>query len=92
MTTDPLPRGAAKGTVSAVWAFALVAAVLIGVFSHADYDGAWLSLSLAASVVIALCIQLATQEKRGFVGRLASSVAGALVILAVATGVIYLIH
>lgn len=92
MTSDPLPRGAAKGTVSAVWGFALVAAVLIGVFSHADRDGAWLSLSLAASVIISLCIQLATREKRGFVTRLASSVSGALVILAVATGVIYLIH
>jgi hypothetical protein len=92
MTADPLPRGAAKGTVSAVWAFALVAAVLIGVFSHPDHDGAWLSLALAASVVLALCIQLATREKRGFVSRLASSVSGALIILAVATGVIYLIH
>jgi len=92
MTTDSLPRGAAKGTVSAVWGFALVAAVLIGVFSHPDRDGAWLGLSLAASVVLALCIQLATREKRGFVSRLASSVSGALVILAVATGVIYLIR
>jgi hypothetical protein len=92
MTSDSLPRGAAKGTVSAVWAFALVAAVLIAIFSHGDRDGAWLSLSLAASVVIALCIQLATREKRGFVTRLASSVSGALVILAVATGIIYLLH
>jgi hypothetical protein len=92
MTTDPLPRGAAKGTVSAVWAFALVAAVLIGIFSHPDRDGAWLSLALAASVMLALCIQLATREKRGFVSRLGSSVAGALVILAIATGVIYLVH
>jgi hypothetical protein len=92
MTTDPLPRGAAKGTVSAVWAFALVAAVLIGIFSHPDRDGAWLSLALAASVMLALCLQLATREKRGFVSRLGSSVAGALVILAIATGVIYLVH
>jgi hypothetical protein len=92
MTTDPLPRGAAKGTVSAVWAFALVAAVLIGIYSHPDRDGAWLSLALAASVMLALCLQLATREKRGFVSRLGSSVAGALVILAVATGVIYLVH
>ena len=92
MTGEPLPRAAAKGTVSAVWAFALVAAVLIAIFSNAGYDGAWLSLALGASVVLALVIQLATQEKRGFVSRLASSVSGALVILAIATGVIYLIH
>jgi len=92
MTGEPLPRAAAKGTVSAVWAFALVAAVLIAIFSARANDGAWLGLALGASVVLALVIQLATQEKRGFVSRLASSVSGALVILAVATGVIYLIH
>ncbi len=92
MTTESLPKAAAKGTVSAVWAFAIVASVLIGVFSHREHDGAWLSLALAASVVLALCIQLATQEKRGFVHRLASSVSGALIILAIATGVIYLLH
>jgi hypothetical protein len=66
--------------------------VLIGIFSHPDRDGAWLSLALAASVMLALCLQLATREKRGFVSRLGSSVAGALVILAIATGVIYLVH
>lgn len=92
MTGDALPQATAKGTVSAVWAFALIASVLIAVFSHPDHDGAWLSLALGASVVLALIIQIATQEKRGFVSRLASSVSGALVILAIATGVVYLIH
>lgn len=92
MTGEPFPKAAAKGTVSAVWAFALVAAVLIAIFSRRGSDGAWLGLALAASVVLALVIQIATQEKRGFVSRLASSVSGALIILAVATGVIYLVH
>lgn len=92
MTGEALPQAAAKGTVSAVWLFALVAAVLIAIFSRPEADGAWLGLALAASVVLALVIQLATREKRGFVGRLASSVSGSLVILAVATGVMYLIR
>jgi len=92
MTGEPLPQAAAKGTVSAVWGFAVVAAVLIGVFSRRVNDGAWLALALGASVVLALVIQLATQEKRGFVSRLASSVSGALVILAIATGVIFLLR
>ncbi|MFC4242303.1 hypothetical protein ACFOYW_02880 [Gryllotalpicola reticulitermitis] len=92
MTEEALPRVAARGTVSAVWGFALVAAVLIAVFSNEHYDGAWLGLALGASVVLSLVIQIATQEKRGFVSRLASSVSGALIILAIATGVIYLIH
>jgi hypothetical protein len=92
MTTDALPPAAARGTVSVVWLFALVAAVLIGLFSHRAHDGAWLSLALAASVTLSLCLQLATKEKRGFVHRLGSSVSGALVILAAATGVIALIR
>lgn len=92
MTDDPLRKSAAKGTVSAVWAFALVAAVLIGILVHPAHAGEWLSLALAASVMLALAIQLATREKRGFVIRLASSVSGALVILGVATGVILLAH
>ncbi|WP_022882549.1 hypothetical protein [Gryllotalpicola ginsengisoli] len=92
MTTESLPRAAAKGTVSAVWAFALVASVLIGVLSPSEHDGAWLSLAGAASIVLTLGIQLATKEKRGFVHRLASSISGAVVILALATGVIALIR
>lgn len=92
MTEEPLRPAAARGTVSAVWAFAVVAAVLIAVFSHHATDGAWLSIALGASVVLALVIQIATQEKHGFVTRLASSVSGALVILVIATGVVYLIH
>ncbi|MCL2514381.1 MAG: hypothetical protein FWD85_11480 [Microbacteriaceae bacterium] len=92
MTGQELPKGAARGTVSAVWAFALVAAVLVAVFSRSTTDGAWLGLAFGGSVVLALVIQIGTQEKRGFVSRLASSVSGALIILVVATGVIHAIH
>ena len=92
MTADPLPKKAARGTVGAVWAFALVSAVLIAIFARTSADGAWLGLTFGGSVVLALVIQIGTQEKRGFVSRLASSVSGALIILALATGVIYLIH
>ena len=92
MTADPLPKGAAGGTVSAVWAFALASAVLIAVFGHRTTDGEWLELAFGGSVVLALVLQIATQEKRGFVFRLASSVSGALIILALATGVIALIR
>jgi len=92
MTAEPLPKKAARGTVAAVWAFALVCAVLIAVFARDSADGAWLGLTFGGCVVISLVIQIGTQEKRGFVSRLASSVSGSLLILALATGVIYLLH
>jgi hypothetical protein len=37
-----------------------------------------------------LCIQLATQEKRGFVDRLAASIVGASIVLAIAIGILSL--
>lgn len=86
-----LPRAAAKGTVSVVWAGALVGAVLIVLFTRGAHADEWLSLVLAACVFGSLCIQLATQEKRGFVRRLAASVSGAVVILAIATGAVALL-
>ena len=54
MTADPLPKKAARGTVGAVWAFALVSAVLIAIFARTSADGAWLGLTFGGSVVLAL--------------------------------------
>jgi hypothetical protein len=92
MSSDSLPVAAAGGTVAAVWAAALAAAVLIVILSSAFEDAAWLGISLGGCTVLSLCIQLATQEKRGFVRRLGASVTGAVIILVVATGVVFLLH
>jgi len=75
-------------SVSAIWALALVLAIVIGTVSPTDQYASWLSLALGASVVGGLVAQLATQEKDGFVNRLAVSVSGAFVILGVAGAVL----
>ena len=75
-----------------VWAAAVVAAVLIGIFALERTYTAWFGIALAACTVGALCIQLATREKQGFIDRLAASVAGAFVVLAIASGVFVLLR
>lgn len=78
-----LSKGARYGSVGAVWALALIFALLIGVISPADKYASWLSLALAGCVLLGLVAQLATQQKDGFVNRLAATVTGSFVILGV---------
>ena len=75
-----------------MWFVALLAAIAIGIFSGPSEYADWLGLTLAGCTVLALCVQLATQEKRGFVNRLAASVVGAVGVLAIATAVLSLVR
>lgn len=77
----PLPRAAVYGSVGAVWAIALVLGVLIGALSLPSHYASWLSLALGVCVIASFGAQLATQQKDGFVNRLAATLTGSLVIL-----------
>jgi 4-hydroxybenzoate polyprenyltransferase len=79
-------------SVVCVWAAAVVAAVLIGVFASAHAYLGWLGIAMAGAVLVSMCLQLATQEKRCFVVRMGASLAGSFVILAIATLVLALAH
>ncbi|WP_348788555.1 hypothetical protein [Leifsonia sp. NPDC080035] len=79
----PLSRGAVYGSVGAVWVIALVLGVLIGTLSHPAQYASWLSLALGVCVIASFGAQLATQQKDGFVNRLAATLTGTLVILGV---------
>jgi formate-dependent nitrite reductase membrane component NrfD len=79
-------------SVVSVWAAAAVAAVLIGVFAAPHVYLGWLGIAMAAAVLVSMCLQLATQEKRGFVIRMGASLAGSFVILALATLVLAVVH
>jgi hypothetical protein len=79
-------------SITAVWVATVIAVVLIGVFAGESDDLGWLGVAMAASVLVAMCVQLATQERRGFVVRMAATGSGSFVILAVATLVLYLVH
>lgn len=78
-------------SVPPVWIAAAVGAVLVGWFAAGDYL-TWMPIVLAGTVLLAFAIQLALQRKEGLVARLAASAIGALLILAVASGVIALLR
>lgn len=77
-------------SVPPVWIAAAVGAGLVAVFGRDEYL-TWIAIVLAITVLLAFGIQLALQRKEGLVARLAASVAGSLVILAVATGALALV-
>lgn len=92
MTTSPQLSAPRRWiSIVVVWLAAAVCSVVIGIASPRVHDAPWLSLTLGGCVVAALCVQLATQEKRGFVSRLTASILGAVVVLAIASIVLLLL-
>jgi hypothetical protein len=85
-----------RWAVVGVWAIALVGSAIVVALAYAG-TGVWfgdpapygvfsaLGVVLAASVLSALALQLASRQPPGFVGRASASVAGAALIVAVAT-------
>ena len=70
-----------------MWLLAVACAILTGVFSAPGQELVWIGLSLAGCTLATLCVQLATGRKEGYVNRVTSSVVGAVIVLALATGV-----
>jgi hypothetical protein len=73
-----------------VWVVAIVGAVLIGVIATPAGIYRWLAVDLAVVVLLTFVIQLALPSKEGLVLRMAASIGGAVVLLAVATAVLVL--
>jgi hypothetical protein len=73
-----------------VWVVAIIGAVLVGVISTPTGIYRWLSLVLAVTVLLTFIIQLALPTKQGLVLRMAASIGGSVILLAVATGVLLL--
>jgi len=78
-------------SVVPVWLAAVAAAVIIGLTSASEARVTWLGVALAGAVIVTFFIQLAIQRKEGFVVRAMASVTGAIIVLAVASGVFALI-
>ena len=74
-----------------VWIVATLGAVAVGVFA-ADSFLTWLPVVLAGCVLVTFVIQLALQRKEGLVTRMIASIAGALVITALASLVLAVVH
>jgi hypothetical protein len=73
-----------------VWVVAIVGAVLVGVIVTPSGIYRWLSVVLGVVVLLTFVIQLALPSKEGLVLRMAASIGGAVVLLAVATGILVL--
>jgi hypothetical protein len=70
-----------------VWAVALVGAVVVGVIAPAAQSIAALPIVLYSGIMATFVIQLAIDQKVGFVTRVTISLGGVIVILALATAV-----
>ena len=74
-----------------MWAFVAAGAVLVGLLvPPADAIG-WLPIVLAVGMLIAFAAQLALRTVEGLVTRLALTASGAIVLLVLATGVLWLV-
>lgn len=77
-------------SVVPVWVVALLGAIVVGVFAASE-SLIWLPIVLAGSVLVTMGIQLVLQRKEGLVTRMMASLGGALLICAVATGILALV-
>jgi 4-hydroxybenzoate polyprenyltransferase len=78
-------------SIISVWVLVAAGAVFVGLFSPRGEYFTWIPIVLAAGIVVTFTIQLAIQRKEGFVTRVMASVVVSVVILAIATGVLYLL-
>lgn len=74
-----------------MWLAALVGALLVGLLAGEGFL-TWIPVVAAAAVLLTFVIQLSLQRKEGLVNRMIASVGGVLVILAVTTVVLILLH
>lgn len=91
MTAADHSRELKAGTVLPVWAATVIGAVIVAIASPRDDYFTWLPVTLAAVVVVTFAVQLSTLTKVGFVDRVMASIGGAVLILAIVTGVFALL-
>ncbi|WBU39311.1 hypothetical protein [Homoserinibacter sp. YIM 151385] len=77
-------------SVIPVWIAALAGAIVVGVAAR-EHSLTWIPVVLALCVLLTFAIQLALKQKDGLVTRMTISIGGALVVLALATGVLALL-
>ena len=78
---------AQQRSIGAVWALAVVGAVLSGIFARQDDRFVWLGLTLAACTLLTLILQIAIGQKVGYVRRTTASITGSVLVLFAATAI-----
>lgn len=74
-------------SITPVWLLVALAAVLTLTLVPVDQHLLWLSLTMAVAIILTFGVQLTLDRKPGLGNRLMASFGGALLILAIATGV-----
>lgn len=83
MTVPELaPRGTFGGVV-AVWVAAAVIGLVIGIAVPETWRAAWLAVGLGGCLILAFAVQLWIGRSKGFIDRVAVSVAGAVLVMGV---------
>lgn len=80
----------ARLSIGVIWLAAAIAAVGIGLLTDQDRQLAWVPIAMLMLVFATALIQLGSAEAKGFIHRMALSLSGAAVILAIAS-VIFLL-
>ncbi len=78
-------------SVYAVWALVAAGAVLVGLLMPPAEAIAWLPTVLGLGMLAAFAAQVALRTVEGLVTRLAVTASGAIVVLVIATGVLWLV-
>lgn len=76
------PRRTVWG-VMGVWAAAAVLGICIGLFVPEGWRAAWITVGLGGCLVLSFAVQLWYGRSQDFIVRVAASVLGAMVVLAV---------
>ncbi len=74
-----------------MWVLATACAILIALFVESPAYLTWIALALGGCMIATLCVQIATGHKDGYVARVTTSISGVVVILAAATGILFLL-
>lgn len=78
-------------SVPPVWLAALAGAALVVAFAG-DRFLTWIPVVAAATLLLTFVVQLSLQRKEGLVNRMIASLGGALLVLAVTTVALILLH
>ena len=73
--------------MAAVWVLALLGSVVTLVISPAGSQQLWLALTFGGCVLATFAVQLAVAKADGYLVRTMTSVVGAMVVVAVASGI-----
>lgn len=73
--------------IAAVWAVAAAAAIGISIFVPVDWRMAWMVVALGGVILLAFAVHLWSGGVRGFIDRIALSVAGAFILMGIVSAV-----